>query len=70
MDSAQLVDGRDRDGRGFHNHALDEIQNLLALQGLALERASASDAVLASSGTRWHTLVFRRVECRPCGQEI
>ncbi len=64
MDQAQLAEGRDMDGRRFHNHALDEIQNLLALQGLSLERASASDAVLASAGTRWHTLVFRRIECR------
>lgn len=59
MAAAQLGDDRDTDGRRFHNHAPATVQTLLAEHGLTLQRASINDTVLASSGTRWHMLVFR-----------
>lgn len=55
---------RDRDGRRFHNHEPAHVQKLLTDSGWALDGASRSDAVLASTGTRWHTLAFRR-SCNP-----
>ena len=54
-----LQGDRDAEGRRFHNHAPTAVQALLAELGLTLERSSVNDAVLASSGTRWHMLVFR-----------
>jgi len=61
MAASQLADDRDTDGRRFHNHAVAIVQVLLADLGLRLERASINDKVLASTGTRWHMLVFRRI---------
>lgn len=60
MDRALLVADRDGDGRRFYNHDPIELCHHLAAHGLVLERAEVNDAVLASSGTRWHSLVFRR----------
>lgn len=60
MAPQQLRQDRDADGRRFHNHAPAIVQALLAGLGLSHERTQVSDAVLASTGTRWHTLVFRR----------
>lgn len=60
MAASQLAGDRDTDGRRFHNHAVATVQALLADLGLQLERSATNDAVLASAGTRWHMLVFRR----------
>lgn len=60
MNPSLLRSDRDADGRRFHNHAPAAVQALLEPLGLTLERSSVNDAVLASSGTRWHMLVFRR----------
>jgi len=60
MASTRLSDDRDTDGRRFHNHAPTVVAALMQELGLALELASINDAVLASTGTRWHTLLFRR----------
>lgn len=60
MAPSLLSGDRDADGRRFHNHAPAAVQALLAELGLTLERSSINDAVLASAGTRWHMLVFRR----------
>ncbi|MFG6462332.1 class I SAM-dependent methyltransferase [Roseateles sp. DXS20W] len=66
MAANQLDDDRDADGRRFHNHDPAAVQALLADLGATLERASSSDAVLASAGTRWHTRVFRRTAPSRC----
>lgn len=60
MLAERLSGDRDGDGRRFHNHEPARVQTLLAGRGWALNSASSSDAVLARTGTRWHTLVFRR----------
>ncbi len=60
MDAAHLHDDRDADGRRFHNHAPALVEALLGELGLATERADVNDAVLTSTGTRWHMRVFRR----------
>ncbi len=60
MAAARLGGDRDSDGRRFHNHPPTTVQALLAASGLTLERSSINDTVLASSGTRWHMVVYRR----------
>jgi len=60
MLAERLSGDRDGDGRRFHNHEPAAVQALLADSMLELESASTSDVVLAGTGTRWHTLVFRR----------
>jgi SAM-dependent methyltransferase len=59
MAQAQLQADRDADGRRFHNHPLPVLQTLLNALGFLRVRTHTSDAVLASTGTRWHTLVYR-----------
>lgn len=59
MLAERLSGDRDGDGRRVHNHEPARVQTLLAGRGWSLDSASSSDAVLASTGTRWHTLVFR-----------
>ena len=58
MAAERLVASRDPDGRRFHSHAPATLQALLAQRGLRLMEAVVNDAVLASTATRWHTLVF------------
>jgi SAM-dependent methyltransferase len=60
-DVSELSNDRDNDGRRFYNHNPEEVSTHLITQGMSLEYSAASDAVLASTGTLWHTLVFRRV---------
>lgn len=60
MDATQLAGDRDADGRRFHNHAPADVAALLGGMALTLALADVNDAVRASTGTRWHTLVFRR----------
>jgi len=60
LDSSRLVGQRDVDGRRFHNHDPEHVQDLLRPNGLLLERSEDSDAVLAETGTLWTTLIFRR----------
>jgi SAM-dependent methyltransferase len=60
MDQARLSADRDADGRRFHNHNPAAVEALLGESGLKLAQASTNDAVLASTGTRWHMRVFRR----------
>ena len=63
--AASLLSGdRDLDGRRFHNHSPASVEALLGELGLKLEQATVNDAVLVSTGTRWHTQVFRRHESR------
>lgn len=54
----------DTDGRAFWNHAPQAL--IATLGGLGLQRIEQrhSDVVLASSGTRWHTLVLERTPGR------
>lgn len=54
-----LSEGRDLDGRSFTNHSLARVATLLAPLGMALVGHQISDAVLAATGTRWHTLSWR-----------
>ena len=54
-----LSEGRDLEGRRFTNHAPSRVAALLAPSGLALAGHQISDAVLAATGTRWHTLTWR-----------
>ncbi|WP_457355923.1 class I SAM-dependent methyltransferase [Roseateles sp. P5_D6] len=61
MNPGQLSGDRDADGRRFHNHAPATLQRQLTELGLMLESSSVNDAVLASTDTRWHMLVFRRI---------
>ena len=60
MEPSRLQGDRDFDGRRFHNHDLEHLRALLEDLGMELESAFASDAVIASTGTLWQTLVFRR----------
>lgn len=60
MDGTRLSAGRDAEGRRFFNHAPSSIERALQPAGLVLHRAHTSDAVLQSTGTLWHTLVFRQ----------
>lgn len=60
MDDARLQGDRDGDGRLFHNHSPERLRALLDAHGMQLQLDARSDAVLASTGTVWHTLVFRR----------
>lgn len=48
----------DTDGRAFWNHAPQTLITQLGPLGLRLREQRHNDAVLASSGTRWHTLVL------------
>lgn len=61
MAASRLQADRDDEGRRFHNHAPDRLQALLAPLGLVPERWQVNDAVLASTQTRWHMAVFRRL---------
>ncbi|MFT7772410.1 class I SAM-dependent methyltransferase [Roseateles sp.] len=60
MLAERLKGDRDVDGRRFHNHEPTRVQALLAGWGLELDSANRSDAALAGTGTRWHTLLFRQ----------
>lgn len=53
-----LAEGRDVEGRRFANHAPERVAALLAPTGLSLAAHTASDAVLSTTGTRWHTLTL------------
>ncbi len=54
-----LAEGRDVDGRRFANHAPERVMALLASLCFSPVTRTASDAVLAATGTRWHTLSLR-----------
>ncbi len=60
MSHDRLLDNRDPDGRLFFNHAPQRLIDLLEPHGLTLCAHEVSDAVLAASGTRWHSLAFAR----------
>jgi SAM-dependent methyltransferase len=60
MDSSRLSNDRDHDGRRFHNHDVVEMRDYLASLGMSFELLISSDAVLASTGTIWNAMVFRR----------
>ncbi|RZI58058.1 MAG: class I SAM-dependent methyltransferase [Rubrivivax sp.] len=54
-----LAEGRDIGGRRFVNHAPERVATLLAPMGLSLAAHAVSDAVLSTTGTRWHLLTLR-----------
>jgi SAM-dependent methyltransferase len=56
----RLIDHRDPDDRLFFNHAPQHVIELLQPHGLTLCVHEISDAVLAATGTRWHSLAFAR----------
>lgn len=58
MSADRLDHHRDPDGRLFFNHAPPLVIHTLQRHGLTLAAHEISDAVLASSGTRWHSLAF------------
>lgn len=58
MATDRVVAARDPDGRQFHNHDPAALQALLAERGLRAVDTAVNDAVLASTATRWHTLVL------------
>lgn len=60
MSPDRLTDHRDPDDRLFFNHAPQHIIELLQPHGLTLCVHEISDAVLAATGTRWHSLAFAR----------
>ncbi|MBB3194016.1 hypothetical protein [Roseateles terrae] len=61
MSPDRLIDHRDPDGRLFFNHHPQHVIELLQPHGLTLCVHEISDAVLASTGTRWHSLAFARL---------
>lgn len=61
MAADRLHHHRDFDGRLFFNHAPPLVMHTLQRHGLTLAAHEVSDAVLASSGTRWHSLAFVQV---------
>lgn len=58
MSADQLHQHRDPDRRLFFNHPPSLVVDLVAQHGLTLATHEISDAVLASTGTRWHSLAF------------
>ena len=65
MSTDLLFEGRDGDGRHFYNHDAEIIEREMNALGLGLERQAVSDAAVATCGTTWRTLVFRRTIRRP-----
>jgi len=53
-----LVDGRDRDGRQFANHAPERVQALQADLGWTLVRCE--EIATSATDTRWRVLLFAR----------
>lgn len=58
MSPDRLQHQRDPDGRLFFNHSPPHVIHILQQHGMTLAAHEISDAVLASSGTRWHSLAF------------
>jgi SAM-dependent methyltransferase len=60
LDAGRLLGDRDDDRRLFTNHAPESIAEMLVRVRLREVDRWDSDAVLAQSGARWHTLLFIR----------
>lgn len=60
MSADQLHQHRDPDRRLFFNHPPSLVADIVAQHGLTLATHEISDAVLACTGTRWHSLALLR----------
>ena len=60
LDPSRLIAQRDADGRRFHNHDAEHLRDQLSKLGLSLEWSIDSDAMSATTGTLWKSMVFRR----------
>ncbi|ALV07875.1 class I SAM-dependent methyltransferase [Roseateles depolymerans] len=58
MSPDRLQHHRDPDGRLFFNHPPSQVMHTLQQHRMTLAAHEISDAVLTTSGTRWHSLAF------------